>query len=66
MPEFRRVFVIQCKSSGHFLTESLRYTLDLSRAGRLTDPEEALDTAIYNLEDDYKIHAFYEQTEVPE
>jgi hypothetical protein len=59
---FRRVYVIQCKSTGEFLTPNLFYTKSLKRAGRLYDVQEAMDTADINISDrDYEIHSFYEK-----
>ena len=60
---FRRVFVIQCKSTGEFLTEHLFYTKSLKRAGHIYDAQVAFDTADWNISDrDYEIHSFYEET----
>ncbi|MEZ0233104.1 MAG: hypothetical protein ACAH12_09715 [Methylophilaceae bacterium] len=57
----QRVFVIQCKSTGQFLTENLYYTKSLKRAGRLYDPQEAMDTADNNISDnDWEVHSFWE------
>lgn len=57
----RRVYVIQCKVTGEFLTENLFYSRSLKFAGRLYDPQEAIDTAENNLSGDpYEIHSFYE------
>lgn len=58
-----RVYVIQRKSSGEFLTPGLFFSKSLKRAGRLNDYMEALDTADANLSDgDFEIHSFYEGT----
>lgn len=58
---FRRVYVIQCKATGEFLTENLFYCRSLRRAGRLYDAQEAIDTAVNNTNgDEFEIHSFFE------
>jgi hypothetical protein len=56
----KQVWIIQCKSSGQFLTRELGYEFSLKRAGRLYDIEEALETASGNLDDDFEIHTFFD------
>lgn len=58
--EMVQVFVIQCASTGEFLTEDLNYSRSLKRAGRLYDVQEAAETAQFNLEHDFEISTFFE------
>lgn len=58
--EMVQVFVIQCASTGEFLTDDLNYSRSLKRAGRLFDVQEAAETAQFNLEHDYEIITFFE------
>ena len=60
MSNVRKYWVIQAKGDGRFLTEDLRYTENLAFAGRLYDVEEAIETARYNLGEDYRLHSSYE------
>lgn len=60
MMNLRRVFVIQCKSSGHFLTEDLNYDHSLKKAGRAPDLDHAVETAIEHLGEDFEVHSFFE------
>lgn len=64
MSEFRRFFIIQCRSTGAFLTEDLNYTNLAEKAGRLYCPYEAVDTAKHNLDDDYAVFSAWEQVDV--
>lgn len=64
--EFRRFWVIQCRSDGRFLTEGLGYSNLASKAGRLYCPHEAVDTAKLNLDEDYAIFSAYEHVELDE
>lgn len=57
----RFYFVVQCRSNGLFLTNELDWARSLRFAGRLFDPEEALNTALDNLDpDDFEIHPLVE------
>lgn len=56
----RRVWVIQCRSSGHFLTNDLGFSYSLKLAGRAPDLDHAVETAHDNLDDDFEIYSFYE------
>lgn len=58
--ELIQVYVIQCASTGEFLTSDLCYSRSLLKAGRLYDPTEASETARDNLDHDYEIHTFFE------
>lgn len=60
MSDFRPYFIIQCRSSGLFLTESLGFTQLVTKAGRLYCPHSAVDTALNNLGSDYVIFSSYE------
>lgn len=63
MSDFRPYFIIQCRSSGLFLTEHLGFTQLVTKAGRLYDPHDAVDTAITNLPNDHVIFSSYELIE---
>lgn len=56
----KQVWVIQCRSTGSFLTQELHFSRSLRSAGRLYDKAEAVETAHSNLDDDYEIHTFFE------
>lgn len=58
----RRVWVIQEKSSGHFLNNDLHLVTSLRAAGRCFDLDSAVDTASTNLDEDFEIHSFFEET----
>jgi len=60
MRSFRQVFVIQCRSTGEFLTEQLVYARSLRLAGKCESMDEALTTAMCNLSDDFEIFSFWE------
>lgn len=59
MVAFRQAFVIQCRSTGRFLTEELGYCISFSLAGKLFSLDEAVDTAQFNLGDDFEVHGFW-------
>lgn len=61
MQTFRQVFVIQCASTGLFLTEELGYSRSLRHAGKCYSMEEAVDTAVCNLSDDFEVFGFWER-----
>lgn len=56
----QRVFVIQCRSTGHFLTNDLGFAHSLKLAGRAPDMDHAVETAHEHLDDDFEIHSFFE------
>lgn len=62
----RRVYVIQCRSTGHFLTNDLGFAYSLKLAGRAPDLDHAVETAHDHLDDDFEIHSFYEIPKVGE
>lgn len=66
MSDFRAYFIIQCRSSGLFLTEQLGFTQLVTKAGRLYDPHDAVDTAMSNCPNDYVIFSSYELIEIDE
>lgn len=65
MINLKQVWIIQCKSTGHFLTTELGFCTSFKGAGRLYDYDEALDTALVNLEQDYELHTFFQITHEP-
>ena len=55
----RPAYVIQDRLSGLFLTEELGFHSSFAKAGRLYDMDEALDTALDNLDPGcFEIHEF--------
>lgn len=57
----RRVFVIQEKDTGYFLSPDLVPVRSLARAGRCYSRDEAITTAQLNLQGvDWDIHSFFE------
>jgi len=64
--DVRKVFSIQQRSSGFWLTSELFLSKSFKDAGRCYDRESALDTGRINLEDDFQIVVYYELNEGPE
>lgn len=64
MSEFRRFWIVQCRSTGQFLTEGFGYSNLAERAGRFYCPFEAVDTAKHDLDDDYAIFSAWEKVDV--
>lgn len=58
---FKQVYIVQCKSSGEFLTPRLNYTYNLNLAGRFNNKESAVNTALNDLDFDFMIYEFYER-----
>jgi len=58
---FKQVFIIQCQSTGEFLTPRLNYTHNMNLAGRFTQKEAAVETALNDLDFDFMIYDFYER-----
>lgn len=58
---FRQVFIIQCQSTGEFLTMGLNYTHNLNKAGYFYDRQSAIDTAINDLDFDFVIYDFFKR-----
>lgn len=60
MLDLRRVWVVQQKSTGRFLSLELYLVKSLKNAGRAPDFECAHQTGLINLAGDYEIHSLYE------
>jgi len=58
---FKHVFIVQCQSTGEFLTPRLNYTLNLNLAGRFDNKQSAVETAVNDLDFDFMIYDFYER-----
>ncbi len=58
---FKQVFVVQCQSTGEFLTPRLNYSYNLNLAGRFNDKSSAIETAVNDLDFDFMIYEFYER-----
>lgn len=58
---FKEVFIVQCKSSGEFLTTMMNYTYNLNRAGFFNTRQEALDTAVNEFQFDFEIYSFFKR-----
>lgn len=54
-----QVYVIQCKSTGKFLTVHLNHTINLNKAGYTFDRQSAIDTAMTELDMDFNIYDFW-------
>lgn len=63
MLDLRRVWVVQQRSTGRFLSLELYFVKSLKHAGRAPDFECAHETGRLNLDGDYEIHSFYEPVE---
>lgn len=63
MVDLRRVWVVQQKSTGRFLSLELYLVKSLKNAGRAPDFECAHETGQLNLDSDYEVHGFYEPVE---
>lgn len=59
--DVRRVWVVQCKSTGHFLSLELHLVRSLRLAGRAPDVECALETGRLNLDQDFEVFSFFEE-----
>ncbi|UOF80599.1 hypothetical protein [Inoviridae sp.] len=63
---FRQVWIVQCRSSGEFLTYSGFYTYNLNQAGFFGDKQSAIDTAEHSLDVDFAVYDFYKrESELP-
>ena len=58
--QFRQFWIIQCRSSGQFMTDECGYTQLVTKAGRLYDLYEAVETARYHLESDYIVFSAWD------
>ena len=56
-------YVIQCKSSGLFLAESLLWVRSFRNAGRCDSYEAAIDTAAMNSDQQCEVHRVIELVE---
>lgn len=63
MLDVRRVWVVQQRSTGRFLSLELYLVKSLKNAGRAPDAECAHETGRLNLDADYEVHGFYEPVE---
>lgn len=63
---FRLVFILQCKSSGEFMTVNGFYTYNLNQAGLFVDKQAAIDTGVCSLETDFEVYQQYKrESELP-
>lgn len=63
---FRLLYILQCKSSGEFMTVNGFYTHDLMRAGLFVDRQSAVDTGVHTLETDFVVYPQYKRdSELP-
>lgn len=60
MQTFRQFHLIQSRHDGRFMTTELTYTHLATRAGKMYDAIEAIETARYHLDEDYVIFSAYE------
>ena len=58
---FKLVYIVQCVSTGEFLTPRLNYTFNFNLAGRFNDKQSAIETAFNDLDMDFIIYEFYER-----
>lgn len=56
---FKLVYIIQCESTGEFLTPRLNYTYNLNLAGKFDQKNSAVETAVNELDFDFMIYEFY-------
>jgi hypothetical protein len=56
---FIEVHIIQCISSGEFLTHRLNYTSNVAMAGLFTNRQSAVDTGFDDLDNDFRIFSVY-------
>lgn len=59
---FQLVYIVQCQSTGEFLTPKLNYTYNLNLAGRIKDKASAIETAVNDLDYDFVIYELYERS----
>lgn len=55
--DVKREWVVQCKSTGHFLSADLCLVRSLRQAGRAPDLECALETGRLNFDQDFEVFA---------
>lgn len=56
---FREYYIIQCKSTGDFICLPVLFNSDIGRATLFTSIEDATDTAVDMLENDFRVFSFY-------
>lgn len=57
LQDVKRVWVVQCKSTGHFLSADLCLVRSLRQAGKAPDLECALETGRLNFDEDFEVFA---------
>lgn len=62
--DVERVWVVQCKSTGHFLSLDLHLVRSLRLAGRAPDLECAIETGRIHFDQDFEVFSFFEPVEV--
>lgn len=58
---FRLVYILQCKSSGEFMTVNGFYTYNLEQAGFFIDKQAAIDTGLSSLDTDFVVYQQYKR-----
>jgi hypothetical protein len=56
---FIEVYIVQCKSTGEFLTPNMNYSTRPQNAGLFTSRLSAVDTAFNELDNDFELFSFY-------
>lgn len=56
---FVQVYIVQCVSTGEFLSHALNYTKRVGSAGYFFNIESARETAINELDFDFELFSFY-------
>lgn len=63
---FRQVFIIQCVSTGEFLTHGMFMTKNLNKAGYMLNKQAAVDTGFNEFDTDFAVYDFYKkESELP-
>lgn len=60
---FKLVYILQCESTGEFLTPRLNYTYNFNLAGRFDEKQAAVETGINEFEYDFMVYEFYVRVE---
>lgn len=60
----REYFIVQCESTGEFLASDGSFCLLLQNAAMFTNPSDAVDTAINELNDDYCLFSFLKRVQL--
>lgn len=61
--DVERVWIVQCKSTGHFLSPELHLVRSLRLAGRAPDLECAIETGRIHFDQDFEVFSFFEPVE---